>query len=89
MDGMDLFRDTLKLIFAAVCALAGAVAYLVHTGLDWDWEMPAVTVVGLACLTAACPEPARRVGSRLRVTLLVLEGAVIVTYVAYLIAKNV
>ena len=26
MDGMDLFRDTLKLIFAAVCALAGAVA---------------------------------------------------------------
>jgi O-Antigen ligase len=29
---------------------AGAyVAYLVHTGVDWDWELPAVTLVGLLC----------------------------------------
>ena len=29
---------------------AGAyTAYLVHTGLDWDWEMPAVTLAGLLC----------------------------------------
>lgn len=29
-------------------AAAGAyVAYLVHTGVDWDWELPAVTLVGL------------------------------------------
>jgi hypothetical protein len=29
---------------------AGAyVAYLVHTGLDWDWELPAVTLTGLFC----------------------------------------
>jgi O-Antigen ligase len=84
-----LRRERLPLGTSA--ALAGAVAYLVHTGLDWDWEMPAVTVVGIACLAAACPEPdsARRLGSGLRVTLLVLEAAVIVTYVAYLIAHNV
>ena len=34
--------------------LAGAgaaayAAYLVHAGLDWDWEMPAVTLAGLLC----------------------------------------
>jgi hypothetical protein len=29
---------------------AGAyVAYLVHTGVDWDWELPAVTSTGLLC----------------------------------------
>jgi hypothetical protein len=33
-----------------VPAAAGAyVAYLVHTGVDWDWELPAVTLVGLLC----------------------------------------
>jgi hypothetical protein len=31
-------------------AAAGAyVAYLVHAGVDWDWELPAVTLVGLLC----------------------------------------
>ena len=30
--------------------VAGAyVAYLVHTGVDWDWELPAVTLAGLLC----------------------------------------
>ena len=29
---------------------AGAyAAYLVHTGVDWDWELPAVTLAGLLC----------------------------------------
>ena len=29
---------------------AGAyAAYLVHTGVDWDWELPAVTLTGLFC----------------------------------------
>jgi hypothetical protein len=33
-----------------VPAAAGAyVAYLVHTGVDWDWELPAVTLTGLFC----------------------------------------
>jgi len=32
---------------------AGAyVAYLVHTGVDWDWELPGVTLVGLLCGTS-------------------------------------
>jgi O-Antigen ligase len=31
-------------------AAAGAyVAYLVHAGVDWDWELPAVTLTGLFC----------------------------------------
>lgn len=30
-------------------AAAGYSAYLVHAGLDWDWEYPVVTLVGLAC----------------------------------------
>ena len=28
---------------------ASYVAYLVHAGLDWDWEMPAITLAGLLC----------------------------------------
>lgn len=36
-----------------VGAAAGAyVAYLVHAGLDWDWEMPAVTLAALLCAAA-------------------------------------
>ena len=31
-------------------AAAGAyVAYLVHTGIDWDWELPGATLAGLVC----------------------------------------
>jgi O-antigen ligase len=30
-------------------AAAGYAAYLVHTGVDWDWELPAVTLCGLLC----------------------------------------
>ena len=37
------------LVPAAACAY---VAYLVHTGVDWDWELPAVTLAGLLCGTA-------------------------------------
>jgi hypothetical protein len=29
--------------------VGGYAAYLVHTGVDWDWELPAVTLVGLLC----------------------------------------
>jgi hypothetical protein len=33
-----------------VAPAAGAMtAFLVHAGLDWDWELPAVVVAGLAC----------------------------------------
>ena len=33
----------------AAAALGGYVAFLVHAAIDWDWEMPAVTLAGLAC----------------------------------------
>jgi O-Antigen ligase len=50
----------------AAAALGAYVAFLVHAGIDWDWEMPAVTLAGLFCLIAlllAAPgEEATRVG---------------------------
>ena len=30
-------------------ATAAYIAFLVHAGLDWDWEMPVTTLAGLAC----------------------------------------
>ena len=33
-------------------ALAAYCCYLVHTGVDWDWELPAVTFAGLSAGTA-------------------------------------
>ena len=35
-------------------AVAGGTygAFLLHAGLDWDWEMPALTIGGLACACA-------------------------------------
>jgi O-antigen ligase len=33
-------------------ATAAYVAFLVHAGLDWDWEMPVTVLAGLACCAA-------------------------------------
>jgi O-antigen ligase len=33
----------------AAAALGGYVAFLAHAGIDWDWEMTAVTLTALAC----------------------------------------
>ena len=33
-------------------AAGGYIAFLVHAGLDWDWEMPATTLTGIACAAA-------------------------------------
>jgi O-antigen ligase len=30
-------------------ALSAYAVFLVHAGLDWDWEMPAVTLAGVSC----------------------------------------
>ena len=32
----------------AACAFGAYVAYLVHAGVDWDWELPAVTLAAFA-----------------------------------------
>jgi O-antigen ligase len=60
----------------AVLGLAPAyVAFVVHAGIDWDWEMPVVTLAGLLCgaallqsppdETASGAPPGRRVGGRM------------------------
>jgi O-antigen ligase len=52
-------------------AAAAFVAFLVHAGIDWDWEIPAVTLAGLACgsamLVARRPadSPEVRLGGRM------------------------
>lgn len=34
---------------ASAAATGGYIAFLFHAGIDWDWEMPAVTLAGLFC----------------------------------------
>jgi phosphatidylserine synthase len=50
-----------RTVRGAPAAAGAAVVFLVHAGLDWDWELPAVVVAGLACLAAVLfarsPEP--------------------------------
>ena len=47
---------------------AGYAVFLAHAALDWDWQLPAVTLSGLLCaaglLVAARPGDARRLGTR-------------------------
>jgi hypothetical protein len=60
---------------AAVGAYA---AFLVHAGLDWDWEMPVVIVAGLCCgaaAIAAAPGPQRPLGRTARAALLLAAFA--------------
>jgi O-antigen ligase len=63
-------RDPLR-----ATAAAGYVAYLIHAGLDWDWELPAVTISGLLCgtalLVAAREDGAPELSGRARAVLLV------------------
>jgi hypothetical protein len=67
-------------------AAGGYVAFLVHAGVDWDWELPAVTLAGLFCgaalLVAARPaeEPEPRPFTRvaLLAAALVLAGFALV-----------
>jgi hypothetical protein len=40
-------RTALRLSSAAAGPIAGFVAYLAHSPLDWDWEMPAVTLLAM------------------------------------------
>jgi hypothetical protein len=42
-------------LLAAAAAVLGA--YAVHAGLDWDWEMPAVTLVALLAAAAVVQRP--------------------------------
>ena len=65
-------------------AAAAYVAYLVHTGVDWDWELPAVTLCGLLCgcallvLTRRDDAPELRPWARLVLIVPVIALAVLV-----------
>ena len=54
-------------------AVAPYIAYVVHAGIDWDWEMPAVTLAGLFCgaavLVATRPPGVRALTKRARLAL--------------------
>jgi O-antigen ligase len=69
--GLVVLLATLVLPLAVARRLAGGwaagatgayTAFLVHATVDWDWEMPVVTVAGLACAAAllSAPRLARR-----------------------------
>jgi O-antigen ligase len=68
-----------------VATVAGAYcAFVIHAGLDWDWELPVVIVAALACgagLLAGAPVPPERLRPRARagfaVGALVLAGCAI------------
>jgi hypothetical protein len=54
-------------------AVSAYTAFLVHAGLDWDWEMPAVVVAGLCCGAAAAAAdlgPQRPLGRTARAAVL-------------------
>jgi hypothetical protein len=72
-------------------AAAGYVAFLLHAGLDWDWEVPAVTLAGLACgcaLLAAARETAAELGLRTRAAVLAAAG-VVAAFVTFTYVGNV
>ncbi len=64
----------------AAAALGAYVAFLVHAGVDWDWEMTAVTMAALACgvalLLAARGAEAPPLGRPLRVVGVALTALV-------------
>jgi hypothetical protein len=46
-------------------AAGGYAAYLTHAALDWDWELPAVTLAGLTCAAALLVAARRPADERL------------------------
>ena len=46
----------------SAAAAGGYVAFLVHAGVDWDWEMPVVTAAGLFCGAALFTQHLRNAG---------------------------
>jgi hypothetical protein len=87
--GLALLLFALAVPFAAAvwarrnplvpAAFGAYVAYVAHAGVDWDWEMPAVTLAGLLCgaalLVAARKERAAVTPDAFRAGLLVVALA--------------
>jgi hypothetical protein len=70
----------------ATTALAAYVAWLVHALLDWDWQIPAVTLPALACgaavLVVARRDGERELTPRLRAALAVPLAALLLAALA-------
>lgn len=96
--GLVLVLGTLALPFAAVRvarrhafapAAAGALAaFVAHAAVDWDWEMPAVTIAALCCaavlLARTRPEePPWLTGRRRGLALALLAPLAVVALVAH------
>jgi hypothetical protein len=73
-------------------ALAGYVVFLIHAGLDWDWEMPVVTVSGLVCaivlLVAARSRSPRLVSLRPALWMVAPIGALLAISAVTLVANG-
>jgi O-antigen ligase len=67
-------------------AMGGYVAYLVHAGVDWDWELPALTLaafaLGVAMMRAGRVAERRALGRRTRVAALVTVAVLIAAALA-------
>jgi len=70
----------------AAAALGAYIAFLVHAGIDWDWEMTSVTMTAFACgialLLAARGEGTRPLGRAPRAAGVALAAALAVVAVA-------
>jgi len=78
VEGLRASRPSASL----VAGLGGGTTFLLHAGLDWDWEMPAVTIAGIACLVCSL-DPARRpirIGRRLRAAALAVAVSALCWY---------
>jgi O-antigen ligase len=62
----------------AAPAAGGYVAFLAHAAQDWDWELPAVTLVGLGCAAALLTLAGRRSTIALRAPVRAAAVAVVV-----------
>jgi hypothetical protein len=93
--GLGLLAATLAIPLLAVArarshpfvpaAFAAYVAYLVHAAGDWDWEMPAVTLLALSCGAALvlAVRPAERRTPSVRIRAPVAVGILISSVVAF------
>lgn len=82
-----LARGGDRALYGAILAIA--LAWTLHAGVDWDWEMPAATIPVLALGGLALAAGTARVGPPARLTRLVLGiGLLIVAVSPALIASS-
>jgi hypothetical protein len=72
-------------------AVAGVSAWAVHAAVDWDWEIPVVTVCALACAAgcfSAPPDRSRRVDRPGRTVVALIAGVLAIGGVAIAIGNH-